>query len=123
MAEGLGQLAGFELTEGQASDKACAPRLLADLPAAIVVADRGYDWQALIDALTARGIEAVIPPCSRNRVGRARPYDRIRYQDRNLIERLFCQLKHFRRIATRYDKLAERYSSFIAAVASLLWLR
>jgi transposase len=51
-----------------------------------------------------------------------RIFDRHQYKHRNLIERFFCRLKQFRRIATRYDKLASRFSAFIALVASFIWL-
>ena len=51
-----------------------------------------------------------------------RSFDKHQYKHRNLIERFFLRIKHFRRIATRYDKLAERFSSFIAIVAVFLWL-
>jgi transposase len=49
-------------------------------------------------------------------------FDKLQYKHRNLIERFFLRIKHFRRIATRYDKLAERFSSFIVIVAFFLWL-
>lgn len=67
------------------------------------------------------GAKAVIPPRS-NRL-RKRRWDRQAYKDRNLIERFFCRLKQFRRIATRYDKLAEReYASIVTLGASFVWL-
>ena len=49
-------------------------------------------------------------------------YDRTIYKDRNRIERFFCRFKQFRRIATRYDKLVERYASIVALGASFVWL-
>jgi transposase len=51
-----------------------------------------------------------------------RPLDEHRYKSRNLIERFFCRIKQFRRVATRYDKLSERFSAFIALAASVIWL-
>ena len=63
---------------------------------------------------------AVIPP-RRNRLSRRR-YDRSAYRDRNRIERFFCRIKQFRRVATRYDKLVERYASIVALGASFVWL-
>jgi len=62
------------------------------------------------------GAAAVIPPRT-NRLEQ-RSFDK----HRNLIERFFLRIKHFRRIAIRYDKLAEQFSSFIAIVAAFLWL-
>lgn len=84
------------------------------------MADKAFDADALIAAIENTGAKAVIPSKS-NRV-RPRDFDRHQYKHRNLIERFFCRLKHFRRIATRFDKLASRFSSFIALVAAFIWL-
>lgn len=97
-----------------------APRLLEGIGAQSVAADKAYDADALIVLITQTGAEAVIPPRGNRLV--QRPYDVHLYKHRNLIERWFCRVKHFRRIATRYEKLASRYSAFIAIVATLVWL-
>jgi hypothetical protein len=78
------------------------------------------DSDAIIDYLNAENIEAVIPS-RRNRLVQ-RPLDKHRYKSRNLVEHFFCRIKQFRRIATRYDKLAQRFSSFIALAAAVIWL-
>ncbi|TKT67199.1 IS5 family transposase [Rhizobiaceae bacterium LC148] len=104
------------LTSGQASDKAAAPGLLEGLPASTVVADRGYDWQHLIDLVGQRGGQAHIPTQRDRKVQRS--VDPEIYRQRNLVERFFCKLKHFHRVATRYDKLAR---NFLAAAR--LWMR
>ena len=110
------------LTAGQASDKACAPDLLHALPAAsIVVADRGYDWKHLIDLVSARGGQAHIPTQRDRKVQRS--VDPSIYRQRNLVERFFCKLKHFRRIATRYDKLARNFLAAVALASARLWMR
>ncbi|GHT96384.1 hypothetical protein AGMMS49545_21200 [Betaproteobacteria bacterium] len=83
-------------------------------------ADKAYDTDAILEHLTNNRIEAIIPPRRHRRI--QRPFDRERYKNRNLVERFFCRIKQFRRIATRYDKLAERFSSFIALTASFIWL-
>jgi transposase len=70
--------------------------------------------------IARRGAKAVIPPRS-NRNAPA-SYDTHQYKHRNLIECHFCRIKHFRRIATRYEKLARRFASFIALVAAFVWL-
>lgn len=85
-----------------------------------VVADKGYDSDELVDFIRQRKAKAVIPP-RRNRLCQRR-YDRAAYRDRNRIERCFCRLKQFRRIATRYDKLVERCACFVALAASFVWL-
>jgi transposase len=66
------------------------------------------------------GIQAVIPSRSNRR--EQRPLDEHLYASRNLVERFFCRIKQFRRIATRYDKLSERFSSFVALAAAFIWI-
>ena len=108
------------LTEGQAHDITQAATLLQDIDSGAVVADKSYDVDALRQNITQRGAKAVIPP----RAKRIAPasYDANQYKHRNLIERQFCRIKHFRRIATRYEKLAQRFASFIAIVAAFVQL-
>lgn len=84
-----------------------------------LLADRGYDTNAIRAAVAARGA-AVIPPTVRRRP--LIPYDREAYRARNQVERLWCRLKDRRRIATRYDKLAANYlSSAIIAATLIYW--
>ena len=110
------------LTPGHASDKATAPDLLIDLPPADdVVADRGYDWQFLIDFIAARGGRAHIPTQRDRKVQRS--VDPDLYRNRNLVERFFNKLKHFRRIATRFDKLARNYLAAVLVASSRLIIR
>jgi transposase len=120
LVEGLGQLARWTLTGGQVHDVTQAEALVEDLATQAVVADKAYDSDALIQSITDQGAAAVIP--SRENRTQPRTFDSHQYKHRNLIERFFCRMKHFRRIATRYDKLASRFSSFIALVAAFLWL-
>lgn len=120
LVEGLGNLARWELSGGQVHDLTRAGALIDDIIPGAVVADKAYDANALIDTIMHKGATAVIPPMAHRRV--QRDFDRHQYKHRNLIERLFCRMKHFRRIATRYDKLASRFSAFIAIVASFIWL-
>jgi transposase len=117
-----GRAVRLAITQGQASDKATAPILLESLQAAsVVIADRGYDWQHLIDLVRQRGGEAHIPT-QRDRK-QQRDVDPNIYRQRNIVERFFCKLKHFRRIATRYDKLARNFLAAIALGATRLWIR
>ena len=80
-----------------------------------VIADKAYDAESLRRWLDSRRIKAVIPSTA----NRTTPYplDRKAYRRRNLIERLFCRLKNWRRIATRYDRLARNYLAALALVA------
>lgn len=80
-----------------------------------LLADKGYDADAIREELAKAEIEAVIP-AKRNRKNPA-PHDAEKYKWRNLIERLFSKLKNWRRIATRYDKSKESYLGFVAIAA------
>ena len=85
-----------------------------------IIADKGYDADHFIAKIEAAGAQAVIPPRS-NRLTQ-RSFDRHLYRDRNLIERFFARIKHFRRIATRYDKLASSFLSFVHLACTFVWL-
>lgn len=97
------------ISPGNTSDMTMAPALLEAAAGRFdkLIADRGYDSNAIRAAVQAQGAEAVIPP-TRSRKAPI-PYDRSAYRARNLVERLWCRLKDWRRIATRYDKLAANY--------------
>ena len=79
------------------------------------LADRAYDTNDIREALIERDIQAVIPP-KKNRTDKTITYDAVIYKERNIIERNWLFLKHFRRIFTRYDKLDTNYAWFL-----LLW--
>jgi transposase len=118
--DALGNPLRIILSAGQIADIDCAAALIENLPAQAVVADKGYDADHLVTRIEATGAEAVIPPRS-NRLT-PREFDQHLYRARNLIERFFARLKHFRRIATRYDKLAKSFLSFIHLACSFVWL-
>ena len=120
LVEGLGSLARFRLTGGEAGDRPEALPLLGDLPPDSLSADQAYDTDAILEHLAKRGIDAVIPPRSHRIVQRA--FDRHQDKSRNSVERFFCRIKQFRQIATRYDKLTERFASFVALTAAVIWL-
>ena len=110
------------LSQGQASDKTVAPILLEGLkPERDVVADRGYDARAIIDLVESRGGRAHIPTCRDRKIQRS--VDHALYRQRNLIERFFNKLKHFRRVATRYDKTARNFLATVLLAATRLWAR
>ena len=110
------------LTPGQASDKTTFPALIQGLRLADdVVADRGFFARSIIELIEARGATAHIPSQSNVRVRRI--VDLAVYRQRNLVERFFNKLKHFRRIATRYDKLARNFFAALLLASSRLWMR
>ena len=85
-----------------------------------LIADRGYDSNAVRAAIAEQGAEPVIPTTASRRA--PIPSDRSAYRARNLVERLWCRLKDWRRIATRYDKLAANYlSGAIIAATITFW--
>ena len=120
--DALGLPLELAVTEGQAHDMSQAFALVAAFPQAKqVIADKGYDSKALVQLIQQQGATAVIP--SRSNAKQPRDYDHHLYKERHLVECLFNKMKHFRRIATRFDKLAKRFMSFLQFTAALLWLR
>jgi transposase len=97
-----------------------APELLRLVgPIRRLLADKAYDTNKLRRLLAEHGVEAVIPSIARRKP--LIPYDPVLYRQRNLIERMFGRLKDFRRIATRYDKLARNFLAGIALAATVTW--
>ena len=84
-----------------------------------LLADKAYDTNKLRLLLAEHGVEAVIPSIARRKP--LIPHDPVLYRQRNLIERMFGRLKDFRRIATRYDKLARNFLAGIALAATIIW--
>ena len=110
------------LSPGQTHDSRAAPALLDDLrPGAIVIGDRAYDSNALLALVAEAGGQTCIPTPSYRKEQRA--IDPALYRQRNLVERFFNKLKHFRRIATRYDKLASNFLAAVALACARLWTR
>jgi transposase len=110
------------LSAGQASDKAAVAELIEGLPpASALIADRGYDAKAIVDLVAAKGGVAHIPTQKDRKAQRT--VDPALYRQRNLVERFFCKLKHFRRVATRYDKLARNFLAAVLIASTRLWIR
>lgn len=109
------------LTAANESDIAQAEALLADHTPAVVIADKGYDKQALVDEIEARGAEAVIPTQKDRKVQRV--IDPHLYRERNLCERFWSKAKQYRRVATRYEKKAANFLAFVKVAAIMLMVR
>ncbi len=109
------------LTPGQCHDSPHAAALIKNYEPQALIADKGYDSHPLIEAVTAKGIEAVIPPKMNRRV--QREYDRHLYRERHLIECFINKIKHYRRVFSRFDKLSKNYLGFLSFVSALVWLR
>ena len=108
------------LTPGQDHDLTCAKPLLENAAPDALLADKAYDADSLIDALEQRAITPVIPPKANRKV--KRDCDFVLYCERNLIERFFNKIKHYRAIATRYDKLARNFLAAVQLVAAIILL-
>jgi transposase len=112
----LGRPVALHLTGGEVADISAAPALLAKIDRLRrLIGDKGYDADSLRAALRNQQATPVIPGRS-NRKRKIR-HDRGRYRERWRIEAAFCRLKDFRRIATRYDKLAGNFLSAVALAA------
>jgi transposase len=113
----LGNPVRFILTGGARNHITQIEDLLHGFQAGHVLADKGYDGQHAMDAIAAAGAKPVVP--RRTITAKWRAFDASLYKDRNLINRFFSKIKHFRRIATRYDKVARIYAGFLNRVAAL----
>ena len=112
----------LKLTEGQAHDGRSAADMLSGLGAGqILIADRAYDSDLLRQTMTARGVFANIKPLARRLDKPA--FSPFLYRSRNRVERFFNKLKHFRAVATRYEKHAANYLALVKLAATRIWMR
>lgn len=121
LVDALGNPLDFVLTAGQAHDVKQAPTLLQGRRCDYVIADKAYDADSLLDCIKAMGATPVIP-ARKNRI-EPRPLDAHLYKERHLVECFINKLKWFRRIFSRFDKLATRFLGFLSFVSALIWLR
>ena len=119
--DALGNPLRFILTAGQRHDITQADALLADDQVEYVIGDKSYDDKAFIQLIQSRGAVPVIPPRANRK--EPRDYDEHLYRERHLIECFINKIKWYRRIFSRFEKLAHRYLGFLSFVASLIWLR
>ena len=111
----------LHLTGGQVADVTQALTLLegfADMGA--VLADKAYSAQSVIAAIEQRQAQVVIPPKSSYR--KPWDYDKELYKERHGIECFFNRLKQFRRVATRYEKLALHFLAMVMIASLFIWL-
>jgi transposase len=122
LSDGQGRPLAFLLTGGQAADCRAAETLLQGLaPSTLVMADRAYDTNAVRQQIEGQGAVPNIPPKRTRRWKSC--FSPALYRGRNAIERMFCGLKDYRRIATRYDKLAVNFMSAVHLAATVsYWL-
>lgn len=112
----------FDITGGQVADCMAAPELIVQVSQAdSVVADKGYDSEKIRQQIEAQDSQPVIPR-RRNSVKGNDDLDRGLYRYRHLVENVFAKLKHYRAVATRFDKLKKHYEGVVAMACTLLWL-
>jgi transposase len=119
--DALGNPVRFILTAGQVNDICQAEGLISGFSFENLLADMGFDSDRFRASIAEVGAQAVIPS-SRSR-SQAIPYDKHLYEERNLVERFINKIKHYRRIATRYEKTALSFASMLFLVAAMIWLR
>ena len=112
----------LKLTEGQAYDGRAAEDMLGTIgPGDILLADRAYDSDALRQSLAERGAWANVKPMPNRKNVPA--FSSFLYRCRNLVERFFNRLKHFRGVATRYDKRPDNYLAGVKLASVRIWMR
>jgi transposase len=117
----LGHPVELKLTAAQQADIAQADELLADHEPEVVIADKGYDSDLLVEEVLSRGATAVIPP-RKNRV-KQRDVDWHLYRARAIVECYWSKIKQFRRVATRYEKKAQNFLAFVQVASIMVILR
>lgn len=122
LADGHGNPIHFEITGGQVHDSQMASPLIALSRGESIIADKGYDSTLIREWIEKRGAIPIIP--QRRRSIKPNPhYDSFLYKSRYVIENLFAKIKHFRSVATRYDKLARNYQATVCLAGIVVWAR
>ncbi len=119
--DALGNPLRFLVTAGQRHDITQAKAMIAGYACEYVIADKSYDSNDFIQSIVASGALPVIPPRANRK--ESREYDEYLYRERHLVECFINKIKHYRRIFSRFDKLAKRYLGFLSFVGALIWLR
>lgn len=119
--DALGNPIKLLLSAGQKSDIGQAEVLIEGLNFEVLLGDKGYDSKKLVDKVAEKSATVCIP--SRKNCKIQRDYDKHLYKERNLVERFFNLLKHFRRIATRYEKTDQNYLAMAQFASVIILLR
>ena len=120
LVDALGNPLRICLTGGNVHDLIPALDLVSNQSADSLLGDKAYDADQFIAKVQSQGIKIVIPPKSNRR--KMRDYDRHIYKERHLVECFFAKIKQYRRIATRYEKLALTFRAVVLITACLVWL-
>ena len=112
----------LSLTPGQASDVHGAEALLNNLEkGTVVLADKGYDADWIREKIEAQDAAPNIPDKANRKERHC--FSKVLYKERNKVERFFNKIKHFRRVATRYEKLGDNFLAMVKLAAIRVWLR
>lgn len=123
LADAHGNLVDFEVTGGEVHDSQVAGKLLKNITSAEnFIADKGYDSEPIRDQVREKNMIPVIPRRSNSKQPNPE-FDKHLYKQRYLVENLFARLKHFRSIATRFEKLARNYRPIVALACTFIWLK
>jgi transposase len=122
-ADAHGNPIDFEITGGEVHDAKAASEIISKIEAAEhIIGDKGYDSESIRELARSNGMKPVIPRKS-NSIKPNPEFDSHLYRQRHLVENLFARLKHFRAIATRYEKLARNFKSMIYLSCTFIWLK
>jgi transposase len=124
IADSHGNPIDFQVTAGNVHDVAAAPDLISNIPEAAenLLADKGYDSDPLRDQIRLQNMRPIIP--RRENSSKENPEcDKGIYKHRHLVENLFCKIKSYRAVATRYDKLASSFDSTICLACIIIWIK
>lgn len=122
LVDAFGLPTRFAVTGGQVHDCKVAPELVSGLQdVEFIIADRGYDSEPLRKLIKQIHAQPIIPRKSNSKIGNA-DIDWCLYKYRHLVENMFARLKHFRAIATRYDKLKRNFEGMLSLACAFVWL-
>ena len=121
LVDALGLPVKFILTPGQSSEVKQAPELIKGLTGSNILGDKGFDSDDLIRQIISQDCVPVIPPRCHRII--QREVDYCLYKERHLIECFFSKVKQFRRVFSRFDKMAKAYMGFLAFASAIIWLK
>lgn len=122
-ADAHGNPLDFEITGGEVHDSQVAQQLIERIEEGNYwIADKGYDSDEIRECVRKKGMKPIIPRRS-NSCKNNSEFDSHLYKIRHLVENLFAKLKHFRSIATRFEKLARNFKAMVFIACSLIWLK
>jgi transposase len=121
LVDALGLPIRFILTPGQSSEIRQAPELIKGIKGANILADKAFDSDEFVQQVIDQNCVPIIPPRENRKI--KREVDYYMYKERHLIECFFSKVKHFRRVFSRFDKLAQAYMGFLAFASTIIWLR